>query len=167
MQCYSCLGTGYVTCPTCQGNGGSFQFVAGRNQFYPCFQCGGRRSVPCPTCQGTGAVPDPVQTPTPTVPPKPNPAPDPALLQLEGRWTVPGARYEFVKQNEGYRVTQFNLLGMKMAEGEAEACGSVLTMTVRNVLFGSTTVDLQLNGNRLTGRTRGLIPVRVTLKRAA
>jgi len=171
MQCYSCFGAGYVTCPTCQGNGGYFQFVAGRNQFYPCSQCGGRRSVSCPTCKGIGTVPDPASDPgltsTPIVPPKPKLAPDPALLQLEGRWKALGGRYEFVKQNDGYRVTQFNLLGMKIAEGEAEASGSVLTVTVRNRLAGPITVDLQLSGNRLTGRTRGLIPLPVTLKRAA
>jgi hypothetical protein len=75
-------------------------------------------------------------------------------------------RYEFVKQNDGYRVTQLNLLGMKMGEGEAEASGSVLTMTVRNKLTGPMTVDLQLSGDRLTGTTRGLIALPFALKKA-
>jgi hypothetical protein len=123
--------------------------------------------VSCPTCQGSGTVPDAGRTSTPIVPPKPKLAPDPPLLQLEGRWKALGGRYEFVKQNDGYRVTQFNLLGMKIAEGEAEASGSVLTVTVRNKLVGPMTVDLQLSDNRLIGRTRGLIPLPVTLKRAA
>lgn len=170
MQCYKCFGAGSVTCPTCQGNGGNFQFVAGKNQFYPCFQCGGKRSVSCPTCNGIGTVPDPAPDPGPGIPspfvPPPNLAPDPALLHLEGRWKAVGSRYEFVKQNDGYRVTLFNLLGMKIAEGEAEASGSVLTMTVKNRLM-TTTSDLQLSGDRLTGRTRGLIPLSVSLKRVA
>jgi hypothetical protein len=92
------------------------------------------------------------------------------LLQLAGRWKgaglSAGLRYEFVKRNDGYRVTLFNLLGMKMGEGEATASGSVLTLTVRNKLTGATTVDLQLSGNRLTGTTQGLIPLPFALKRA-
>jgi hypothetical protein len=75
-------------------------------------------------------------------------------------------RYEFVKQSGGYRVTQFNLLGMKIGEGEAEASGSVLTLAVRNVLTGLMTVDLQMSGDRLSGTTRGLISLPITLKRA-
>ncbi len=169
MQCYTCFGAGSVTCPTCNGQGSYWKAVGNRNEWFPCSQCGGKRTVTCQTCGGTRTVPDvrPGIKSTPFVPPKPKLAPDPALLQLERRWKALGARYEFVKQNNGYRVTQFNLLGMKIAEGEAEASGSVLTMTVRNILLCSTTVDLQLSGNRLTGRTRGLIPLQVTLKRAA
>ena len=166
MQCYTCFGMCQVTCPGCQGRGGNWQWVAGRNQFYPCYQCGGRRSVSCPTCTGRGTVPD-GPGPTPPVPPKRELKPDPALLQLEGRWKGLGSRYDFVKQKEGYRVTQFNFLGMKVGEGEAEASGNVLTLTVGNQLTGSMTVDLQLSGSRLTGRTRGLIPLPFALKRAA
>jgi hypothetical protein len=110
--------------------------------------------------------PPPDRTPSPPGPPKPKLAPDPTLLQLEGRWKARGWRFEFVKQNGGYRVTQFNLLGMKMGEGEAEASGGVLTLTVRNKLTGPMTVDLQLSGNQLSGATRGLIPLPITLKRA-
>ena len=77
-----------------------------------------------------------------------------------------GSRYEFVKQNDGYRVTASNFFGMTIGEGEAEASGSVLTLTVRNKFTGPMTVDLKLGGNRLTGTTRGLIPVPFALKRA-
>ncbi len=104
---------------------------------------------------------DPVPTkPTPKLPP------DPALLQLEGRWKASGWRYEFVKQNGGYRVAQFNLLGMKMGEGEAQASGGVLTLTVKNKLTGPMTVDLHMSGNRLSGKTRGLLSFPFNLKRA-
>jgi len=164
MQCYTCFGAGHVTCPTCGGRGNYFKVVGNRNVWEPCSQCGGRRDVQCQTCGGTGTLPD--GRPTAPVPPKPKLAPDPALLQLEGRWKALGWRYEFVKQNGGYRVTQFNFLGMKMGEGEAEASGGVLTLTVRNKLTGPMTVDLQLSGNRLSGTTRGLIPLPLTLKRA-
>lgn len=176
MQCYSCIGAGYITCPTCNGQCGRWKAGRGKPEWEPCFQCGGRRTVTCPTCRGTGIVgPDPggvpvgVAGPTPNLPvPPPSRRPaDPALLHLEGRWKAFGARYEFVKQNEGYRVTQFNLLGMKIAEGEAEASGNVLTMTVRNKLVGSTTADLQSSGDRLTGTLRGPIPLPITLKRAS
>ena len=172
MQCYTCFGAGNVTCPTCGGKGSYWKVVGNRNVWEPCYQCGGRRNVSCLTCGGTGTIPDrgPLVTypaVVPLVPPKPKLAPDPALLQLEGRWKGLASRYEFVKQNDGYRVTQFNLLGMEIGEGEAEASGSVLTLTVRNKLGGSTTSDLQLSGNRLTGRARGLLPVPFTLKRAA
>jgi hypothetical protein len=165
MQCYTCFGSGSVTCPTCNGQGSYWRPVGTRNEWFPCSQCGGKRTATCPTCGGRGAVPD--QGPRITSTPQPTLAPDPALLQLEGRWKALGARYEFVKQNNGYHVTQFNILGMKIAEGEAEASGSVLTVTVRNRFTGSVTTDLQLSGNQLTGRMRGPIPLPVTLKRAA
>jgi hypothetical protein len=164
MQCYTCFGAGHVTCPTCHGQGSYWKVVGNRNVWEPCSQCGGRRTVPCQSCGGTGTLPD--RQPTPPVPPKPQLPPDPALLQLEGRWKALGWRYEFAKQNGGYRVTQFNLLGMKIGEGEAEASGGLLTLTVRNKFTGQMTVDLQLSGNRLSGTTRGLIPLPVTLKRA-
>lgn len=169
MQCYSCFGAGHVTCPTCQGRGSYWKVVGGQNVWEPCYQCGGRRTASCQTCGGRGTLPDatPAIPSTAFVPPQPKLAPDPALLQLEGRWKAALVRYEFVKQNDGYRVTQFNLLGMKLGEGEAEASGSVLTLTVRNRLTGlSTTVDLQLSGNRLTGTTRGIIPLPFALKKA-
>ena len=172
MQCYTCFGSGHVTCPACQGRGSYWKVVGNKNVWEPCYQCGGKRTVPCLTCGGTGTVPDtrPGITSTPLVPPPPKHPPDPALLQLAGRWKgaglSAGVRYEFVKQNDGYRVTQLNLLGMKMGEGEAEASGSVLTMTVRNKLTGPMTVDLQLSGDRLTGTTRGLIALPFALKKA-
>jgi len=103
----------------------------------------------------------------PTAPPPPRSAPDPALQHLEGRWKSLGSRFEFVPQNDGYRVTQFNFLGMEIAEGEAEASGNMLTLTLRNKLTGSMTVDLQSRGNRLTGAVRGLIPLPFALKRAS
>lgn len=113
MQCYACFGAGYVTCPTCQGKGSYWKVVGGNNVWEPCHQCGGKRTASCQTCGGKGTVPDatPVIPSTPFVPSQPKLAPDPALLQLEGRWKTLGWRYEFVKQNDGYRVTLFNLLG--------------------------------------------------------
>jgi len=177
MQCYRCFGAGSitsnVTCPTCHGKGSYWKAVGLRNMWEPCYQCGGRRSVrtsgPCPTCGGTGRLPDVVASggPIPFAPPQPTPAPDPALLQLQGKWKALGSRYEFVKQNDGYHVTQFNFLGMKVAEGEAAASGGTLRLTLRNPFTGPITLDLELNGDQLTGRAQGLMPVPVTLKRAA
>lgn len=165
MQCPTCFGAGHVTCPACQGQGSYWKVLGNRNVWEPCYQCGGSRNAPCQTCGGTGTLPDGGR-PTPPVLPKPKLGPDPALLQLEGRWKALGYRYEFVRQNGGYRVTAFNLLGMKIGEGEAEVSGGVLTLTVRNKLTGPITVDLQLSSNRLSGTTRGLIRLPITLKRA-
>lgn len=170
MQCYACFGKGDVTCPTCHGNGNYWKVVGRQNVFEPCSQCGGKRTVKCVPCDGTGQIPPrrhPLPPPPPTLPVEPALVhPDPALLHLEGRWKGFGARYEFVRENGGYRVTQFNFLGMRIAEGEAESSGNVLTMTLRNKLM-STTADLQFDRDRLTGKTRGLIPLPITLKRAA
>lgn len=164
MQCPTCFGARHVTCPACHGQGSSWKVVGNRTVWEPCYQCGGSRNAPCQTCGGTGTLPDPTPPGGPP-PPKPKLPPNPALLQLEGRWKAQGARYEFVKQNGGYRVTQYNFLGMKIGEGEAEANGGVLTLTVRNKLV-AVTADLELSGNRLSGTTRGLIRLPVTLKRA-
>jgi hypothetical protein len=112
-----------------------------------------------------GTLPNNVR-PSAPVPPTPKLAPDPALLQIEGRWKGLAARYEFIRQNGGYRVTQFNLLGMKIGEGEAVVSDGLLAMTVRNKFTGPMTVDLQLSGKRLSGTMRGFIPLPVTLKRA-
>lgn len=182
MQCYTCFGTGHVTgtCPACGGKGSYWKVVGGKNQWQPCYQCGGRRTVTvrCTVCGGTGTLPDKPGipsdvTPSPVAPPKPKLPPDPALLQLAGRWkgtgwTGTGLRYEFVNQNGSYNVTAFNFLGMKIGEGEAEASGSVLTLTVRNKLTGgiAITVDLQLSGNRLAGKTKGLISQPFAIERA-
>lgn len=164
MQCYTCLGAGKVTCPACQGKGSYWKVVGNRNVWEVCYQCGGRRTVTCLTCGGRGTAPDPHGPDEPG--PLPDLPPDPALLQLEGSWKALGSRYELAKQNDGYRVTQFNFLGMRIAEGEAKASGNVLTLTVRNKLTGAITADLRLSGNQLTGKVRGLIPFPVTLKRA-
>jgi hypothetical protein len=171
MQCYTCFGSGRVTCPACQGQGSYWEVVGNRNVWEPCHQCGGGRIAPCQTCGGTGRLPDPPIPGRPRIdpgPPNPPPklSPDPALLQLAGRWKGGGRRYEFARQNDGYRVTRFNIFGMKIGEGEAEANGSVLTLTVRTKLAGPMTADLQLSGDRLRGRTRGLIPLPFALRRA-
>lgn len=173
MQCYTCLGMGYITCPTCQGKGGYFKVVGNKNMFEACYQCGGRRSATCPTCHGTREVPYPNPAPAfaPTVPvnppvqPKPTP-PDPALLGLEGRWKNLFLRYDLAKQNDGYHVTVLNLLGMKLGEGKAMASGKVLTLTLGSILTGYMTADLQLSGDQLKGTTRGIIPMPFILKRA-
>ena len=62
-------------------------------------------------------------------------------------------------------ATQYNFLGMKVGEGEAEPRGRLLTMTVKNK-FMEVTADLRLSGNRLSGTTRAAIPLPVTLRRA-
>jgi len=169
MQCYTCFSSGYVTCPTCNGQGGYWKAVAGiGNEYEPCFQCGGKRQIKCLTCGGTGNLPDkPITGVPPNVTPTPKLTPDPALLELAGRWKgAAGSRYEFVKENDGYHVAQFNLLGMEVGEGEAVVSGSVLTLILRNKLTGTTTIDLRLSGNRLSGVLRGLFSLPFALKKA-
>jgi hypothetical protein len=174
MQCYTCFGKGRVnvTCPTCGGKGCYFKPVGGRNVFFPCSQCGGHRQVEvvCQTCHGMCVLPDPqpVTRSTSVNPPSPPPLPpNPELLKLAGRWKGGGARYELVRDNRGYHVTTFNLLGWKIGEGQATISGSTLTVTVRT-LWCMSTADLQLKGDILQGvmRILGGLPLPFTLRRA-
>ena len=72
MQCFACAGQGYITCPTCNGQGSYWKVVGLENVWEPCYECGGRREVLCQTCRGTGVLPM-AQT-TETRAPKPSPA---------------------------------------------------------------------------------------------
>lgn len=174
MHCNTCDGIGYVittvtvNCPTCSGKGSYWRAAAGGPEWEPCSQCGGKRyftkqeRVICQICGGTGKQHDS----SPASMPLTQLQPDPALLQLEGSWKGAGWRYEFIKQNYGYDVTQYNLLGWNMGDGVAEVSGSVLTMTVKNKLTGSMTVDFQLSGDQLSGTIRGLISLPLILKRS-
>jgi hypothetical protein len=168
MQCYTCFGQGHVTCPTCNGEGSYWKVVGNKNVWKPCYQCGGRREAQCQTCHGTGVVPDSksITVRTPVNPPPPPLPPDPELLKLTGRWKGGLGRYELVRDNGGYRVTLFNLVGWKVGSGQATINGSTLTLTIKT--FGSTnTADLQLNGGRLQGvmRILGGLPLPFALRR--
>ncbi len=54
-QCEECEGTGYVTCPSCGGDGKTFwPGVSGKK--YPCMKCGASGKIECETCNGRGSV---------------------------------------------------------------------------------------------------------------
>ena len=172
MRCWACNGSGQVnstqTCPQCHGNG---SYTNHRLEFVPCPQCGGRRTVSvrmlCATCRGTGVLPDPqpaVQTLQPPIPTRPV-SPDRALGRLAGSWRAGAdSKYEFVKQKGGYRVTAFNPSGTMVGEGDAQAIGNELVLTI-NTQAGSVTFDMQINGERLEGSARDLSTLRLILDR--
>ena len=168
MQCYTCFGRRYVTCPNCHGEGCYFKAVIGLgNVFEPCFQCGGSRHVKCQTCQATGVLPDTPDPNKPHEPPPPPLPPDPELLKLTDRWKGGRLRYELQRDNGGYSVTCFNFLGWKVGTGQATISGSTLGLIVKS-LGVTTTADLQLKGGRLEGvmRTLGGLPWPLTLRHA-
>jgi hypothetical protein len=168
MECYTCHGRGYVTCPNCGGKGSYWTIVGNHNEWEPCCQCGGKREVQCQTCPGRRVVPDspPIAIGTPVNPLPPPLPPDPALLKLTGRWKGGGGRYEFVSDNGGYRVTVFNLFGWETGSGQATIVGSTLTLTIKT-LGTTNTADLRLDGGRLQGvmRILGGLPMPFVLRR--
>ncbi len=144
--CGACGGQGYATCPICHG-----KKVVTRPQrdggldISPCGGCGGTGRSRCQFCGGSG------QLPTGTSGGYPSGTPVDPDNPLAGRWTTSGGSWTLTARGNGvYDLIETGAAG-QTGSGTAQQTGEDVSVTIKNVLLGTTNYALKYDGKRLSG----------------
>lgn len=148
VRCGACHGTGKQGCSACHGK----RVIArpgrdGMLDISPCLVCQGTGQMRCSFCGGGGSI----TTGDPPAPSQPPGRPQPE--SLEGNWRTQGGAW-FVSATADpaiFDVVETGALGKTGSGSITLLPNRQIQATIRNVLLGATSYNLQWSGNTLSG----------------